>query len=314
MVNVKEKIKQIIKTGGANYYLLWKIYYSGKAFQLKRDPRRYLEGKCKAKYGQSFNLDNPKTFNEKIQWLKLYWYDPLVTMCSDKYAVREYIKNRGLEHILNGIIGVYKNADEIDISLLPNRFVMKCTHGCHMNVICYDKVHFNWKKERGRLNMWLKLNYSYNGGEWVYRDIKPQIVIENFLCDDDNNNIKDYRIFCFNGKPKAIHVDYDVHTNYRRTIFNTKWELQDMEYARPINVHKTIVKPICLDEMLEYAKILSKPFPFVRVDFYVVNGKALFSELTFMPSSGYGKFKPEEYDAVYGSWITLPPKGKLIEY
>jgi hypothetical protein len=162
--------------------------------------------------------------------------------------------------------------------------------------------------------MWQKLNYSYNGGEWNYKDIKPRIIIEKYLVDDLTKDIMDFRIFCFNGKPKEIHVDYSVKDNYSRVIFDTSWKKLNFDYAREDVLKKDIGKPHNLKKMIEYASILSKPFPFVRVDFYEINKKLIFSELTFFPSSGYSTFSPVEYDLKYGQRIKLPEKGQIIRY
>jgi hypothetical protein len=314
MKNVIEYFKDKIRLGGDWTYLIWKIRWGLRGKKLKKNPNKYLESVCRKRFGEQFNIENPRTFNEKLQWLKLYWYNPLVTQCCDKYRVREYLEENGMGHLLNELIGVYDSVDDINIDELPNRFIAKVTHGSHMNVLCKNKSKFNWKKEKGRLNMWLKLNYSYNGGEWGYHDIRPRIIVEKYLIDPNENDLMDFRVFCFNGEPREIHVDYSVQSNYSRIIYDTQWNEVDFIYARPNVIGNKIKKPEKLDEMLTCASKLAKPFPFVRVDFYSIGSKLYFAELTFWLSSGLGKFIPESYDLVYGKRIILPPKGDHVCY
>jgi len=253
------------------------------------------------------DLKNPKSFNEKLQWLKLHWRDPKATQCADKYSVRHYVIEQGYGDILNNLLGVYDNVDDINFDSLPNKFVLKATHGSGMNIICKDKSKLDINNAKKMMMKWLKQNYYYHSFEWVYKDIRPRIVCEEFLEDSEYKDLIDYKFMCFNGEIRCLFIcsDRDNIAGLKVDFYDMDWKLMPFYRYYPNSGNK-IEKPEGFDRMIEYAKILSRPFPFVRVDFYQVNGKIFFGELTFFPGSGMEYFKPELYDYRFGDWIKLP--------
>lgn len=223
----------------------------------------------------------------------------------DKYEVRNYIKNIIGEEYLIPLIGVYDSFEEIDFDKLPNQFVLKCTHDSGGIVICYDKSKFNIDAARKKINKHLKRNYYYSGREWPYKNIKPRIICEKYMVDESGTELKDYKIFCFNGVPRIIQVDFNRFKEHKRNMYDTGWNYIPISYNYPSDSNKLIKKPRNLEDMLKFAKMLSQNYPFVRVDFYSIYNKIYFGEITFYPASGFGIFNPETYDYLLGSWITL---------
>lgn len=278
------------------------------AFKIWPEATFKLEFKRHA--GYKLNLKNPRTFNEKLQWLKLHWYDPKATICADKYSVRQFVEGKGLGHLLNDLYGVYDNVEDIDLDELPNEFVMKVTHGCGQNLICNDKSKLNWNFEKKKFEQWLKTSHYFNSLEWVYRDIQPRIIVEKLIKTADGKPPKDYKIFCFNGEPKCLFVATD------RGEQTTKFDFYDLDWNYiPVKNHypnsgELLPRPAKLEDMIEYSKIISKEFPHVRVDFYFENGKVIFGECTFFHFSGNEPFEPIAFDYEMGSYLELP-KSKL---
>jgi hypothetical protein len=266
--------------------------------------KRIMEMSYYSLFGKRLNLKNPNTFNEKLQWLKINNRNHLITTCADKYSVREYIEQKKLSHILNELYGVYENISEIDISKMPNSFVLKATHGSGWNIICKDKNQINWENEFEKINDWLNTNYYYLGREWAYKNIKPRLIFERYLIDENGEPPKDYKFFCFNGQPKVVQVDLERFKEHKRNMYNMNWELLEFEYSYKSS-KEIIEKPYNFNSMIEIAKVLSEDFPFVRVDLYNIDGEIYFGELTFYPENGQGKFAPEEYDYVIGSELDL---------
>lgn len=255
--------------------------------------------------GERLNIDNPKTLNEKLQWLKLYYYanNPTVIQCADKYRVRDYLKNKGLENLLVPLIGVWKSAEDIDWNVLPKKFVLKCNHGCAYNLICNDVNNFDKKRAVKKLNKWLKEDFGAFNIELHYSGINPHLVIcENYLGED----ISDYKFFCFNGEPKFLYVSNDlVHDRNAQMGFFfldgkkmpvKRGDYADIEYIQP---------PTFFNEMLETAKCLCSEFPFVRVDFFVTSERYYFSELTFTPGACMMQFEPKKYDLEFGEMLDI---------
>lgn len=292
-------------------YAIKRIEDKYKEFCYRRLPdEEFIKKKFKKRFGREPELENPKGYNDKLQWLKLNWYDPLAVKCADKYGVREYVAEKIGAQYLNQLYGVYESVDEIDLEELPKSFVLKATHGCGFNIICKDKTVMKWRKEYRRMRRWLKTNYFWKSREWVYKDIKPRIVCERFLEDKGTGQLLDYKIFCFEGEPKIIQVDFDRFKNHRRNLYDLDWNLLDVEIKYPRDNSVIIEKPDKLELLLDLSRKLSREFPHVRVDFYYVEGKIYFGELTFFHASGTGKFKPEEFDYVMGDWLKLPEKSK----
>ena len=276
-----------------------------KVFRILPD-RLFLKIEFKLRTGSKLNIDNPKSFNEKLQWLKLYDRRPEYTMMVDKYEVRKYVAEKIGEEYLIPLLGVYDSFDEIDFSKLPDRFVLKCTHDSGSNVICRDKSKLDIGTTRAKLNKHLSRNYFWQGREWPYKNVKPRIVCEKYMVDESGIELKDYKIFCFDGEPKLIQVDFDRFRDHKRNIYDLDWNLVDLTIKYPRDPNKTIARPDKLDEMLDVARKLSAGIPHVRVDLYSIGDKIYFGELTFTHGAGYEPFYPESYNELFGSWLKLP--------
>lgn len=251
------------------------------------------------------DLENPKTLNEKMQWLKLYYYpnDSLAIQCTDKYQVREYISHKGLDARLTNLFGVWEDARDIDWDALPDRFVLKCTHGCAYNIICKDKATFNKKAAAKQLNKWLKEDFAAFNVELHYGKIKPRrIIAEEFLGD----NLIDYKFFCFNGEPQFLYISSDlIHDRQAQIGF---YDLNGNKIPLVRDDYKDIddiEMPECLGEMIESAKVLSADFPFVRVDFFRTSTSYAFAELTFTPSAAMMSLNPKKYDKLWGDLLDI---------
>lgn len=267
---------------------------------------RFLKIKYFLIFGKKLKLNNPKTFNEKLQWLKLYNRNPQYTNMVDKYKVKEYISNLIGKEYLIPTLGIYDNFDDIDFEKLPNEFVMKCTHDSGSILICKDKSTIDIKKAKKQFSKTMKHNFFFFGREWAYKNVKPRIIVEKYMEDESLSELKDYKVFNFNGQPKLIQVDFNRFSGHKRNMYNTEWERLDMNLVYKINKDIQIEKPQNLKKILELASILSKNSPFMRTDFYVINDRIYFGEITFYPESGFGKFNPEEYDKILGDLIELP--------
>ena len=223
----------------------------------------------------------------------------------DKYEAKKYVANIiGEEHIIP-ILGVWNKFEEIEFDKLPNQFVLKCTHDSGGICIVKDKETINLKQIKDKIKKSLKRNYYYSGREWPYKNVKPRIIAEKYMEDESNYELKDYKIFCFNGYPRLIMVDSDRFTNHKRNVYDTNWEKVDISINFP-NSDKVFNKPNHLNEMLELSEKLSKNIPFLRTDFYIINDKIYFGELTFFPGSGFQKINPEFFFFFLGKWIELP--------
>lgn len=255
------------------------------------------------KTGKTLDLSNPKSFNEKIQWLKINDSTPLKTKLSDKYLVKDFIKEKIGEEYIIKTLGVWDNFDEINFDLLPNQFVLKCNHGSGYNIIVKDKKNFNKKSAKKKITKWLNEDYSFiNGYEMHYSNIERKIIAEEYISDLETN-LYDYRFFCINGKVEQIWVDILSGTpEHKRNIYNKNWEILNIVVKWP-RLIDNIPKPINLDKMIELSEKLSKDFSLVRVDFYNVQNKIYFGEMTFTSMSGTGKFEPEIEDYKLGEKI-----------
>ena len=271
-------------------------------------PKLTLSIDFKRHVGYKLNLKDPKTYNEKLQWLKLNWFDPKATICADKYTVREFVAEKGLGHTLNELYCVYDCADNINFEELPDQFVMKVTHGCGQNLVCLDKSQINWEAEKKTLNKWLKMSHYYNSLEWVYKGIIPRIVVEKLIQTEDGKLPKDYKVFCFNGEPKCIYVvqDRSMDPDTKRfDFYDCNWNHINVKNHYP-NSEKILPKPKELGRLLDYSRVLSAGFPHARIDFYIENGNIIFGECTFFHFSGHGPFEPMEFDYKMGEYLTLP--------
>jgi hypothetical protein len=250
-------------------------------------------------------LNNPKTFNEKLQWLKVYDRKPEYTRYVDKYEVRSYIKETIGEEYLIPLIGVYNSFDEIDFDILPNQFVLKPNHTSGNVYICKDKSKIDYVKLKKEVNAWMKREYYWVHREWPYKNIKPKIICEDYMVDESGTELKDYKFFCFNGEPKAFFIASDRGIDTRFDFFDLEFNhLPVMQHY--INATKPLKRPPGLEEMIFLSRVLSKGLAHVRIDFYDINGRIYFGEMTFYHFSGFEKFEPIEYDNLFGSWIELP--------
>lgn len=284
---------------------LWRRAVRMKA---KYGNEEYVARSYKRATGHDLDLSAPRRFTEKIQWMKLYYDNPLLITCSDKYAVRGYVESKGYGGILNGLAGVYSDPSQIDTEALPDRFVVKATHGSTWNLIVKDKGEFlrRRKTHYKTFRKWLSRDYSLYGRELHYTYIPPRLIVEEFLEEPGGGEITDYKVFCFGGEPKLVQVDYDRHSAHTRNYFDTGWNLMDMN----VTIHKNRLPagppPENLGEMLEIARVLSEDFAHVRVDLYSVGGKIYFGELTFTDGNGHFSYDPDEADLMLGEWLELP--------
>ena len=272
------------------------------------DDREYLIQKYKSCIGYSLDLDNPQTFNEKLQWLKLYNRKPEYTVMVDKYQVRDYISKKIGAQYLSPLIGVWNYPDELDFDTLPDKFVLKCNHNSGLGMcICKDKSGLNIKKVKAGLKRGLRQDYYLTGREWPYKNVVRKIIAEKFM-KSDAGGLTDYKVHCFNGKPRLILVCKDrfAQTGLTEDFFTPQWEHLDIHRPAHMNAPHKIEKPEKLSEMLTLAEKLSENIPFLRVDFYIIENKIYFSELTFFPASGFEKFVPEQWDMILGSYLQLP--------
>lgn len=249
------------------------------------------------------NLKNPTTYNEKLQWVKLNYNHPLLTKLVDKYTVREYIEKKAPE-LLNELLWQGFDANDIPWDFLPDKFVIKTTHGSGFNIICYDKGKLNKEQCVKKLNGWLKEKFLRCYGEWFYGVEKPRIIIEKFLDAGEGQVPEDYKIFCFNGEPHYIIVDTDRFVEHKRNVYDLKWNFKEGVTLNFPN-DKPIAKPEKLDELIKYAKILSEGFPHVRVDLYLVKGKVYFGEMTFTNGAGFDKIQPRDFDVELGKLFKI---------
>ena len=252
-------------------------------------------------------LGDPQTYNEKLQWLKLYDRKPEYTQMVDKYEAKKYVAAIIGEEYIIPTLGVWDRFEDIDFDALPDCFVLKCTHDSGGLVIVRDKKELDKKAARRKIEHCLGRNYYMNSREWPYKNVRPRIIAEQFMINDSGEELQDYKFMCFNGKVKCCFVCSDRFSaeGLHITILDRDWNV--LPFHRHYHPPKSgLEKPAQYDEMLRLAEQLSKDIPFVRVDLYEINGKIYFGELTFFPGSGLEKFEPESGDYTLGSWIALP--------
>lgn len=313
--DVKEKLEREIEYL-ANYEEALSLPRSAKNYaMLSTLPtskyEAYLAEWFYFKTGLWLNFDNPLTYNEKIQWLKLYDATELKTRLVDKYLVREWVKEEiGEEHLVP-LLGVWDNFDDIDFDALPNQFVLKTNHGSGSVYIVKDKSKLDINDARNKFDGWMSKNFAFGFGfEMQYLNVPPKIIAEEYLEEFDQ--VYDYKFVCFNGECKFIWVDTDRFTGHKRTLFTTDWQVMD-EYIIHPKSDRALPKPKCLEEMIKYAEKMSRDFAHARVDFYEVNGHVYFGEMTFTSSSGTENPTPASFGIQMGNWLTLPEKKPLPE-
>lgn len=311
-ISLQEKArKKLALARNKNIWLLW-LYTEFLRIKGNRSLGKYSDLQAvnriyHAATGRYPDLESPTLFSEKLQWIKLYYQDPLMARCVDKFEVREYIKEQGYGDLLNEFVAVYESVDEIDVDKLPSRFVLKGTHGSGWNLICRDKNDVDWKPWRKVMESWFNYDYFVNGREFVYHRLKPRIICERYL-EDASGGLMDYKFFCFNGEPQFAQANLGRNTQQHvQNFYDMDWKLKPFGKGVRPNPDEKIDKPMHFERMIEIARDLSTPFPFVRVDFYNVDGKIYFGELTFFPNSGKPDFSPSKYDLVVGDMLELPP-------
>lgn len=304
--NKKNTFRRIVKFLKNPYRVFVALTYRGH-FK-KMDDERYLKLFFRGVTGKKLNLKNPQTFNEKLQWLKLYNRKPVYTVMVDKYLVKKYVADIIGEEYIIPTIGVWDNPDDIDFDSLPDKFVLKCNHNSGYGMcICKDKSKLDIQKVREDLKEGLKQQYFYHGREWPYKDVPPRIIAEKFMQDRNYPTLNVFKIFNFGGVPKIIQtIQNDKTKDETIDYFDTDWNRLDLRQNFP-NSKSPLPKPETLSFMLELAKKLSEANKaFLRTDFYEINGKVYFSEFTFFSDCGFAEFYPEHWDALLGSWIKLP--------
>lgn len=271
----------------------------------------FLKLRYRTSMHEKLNLENPQTFNEKLQWLKLYDCRPEYTMMVDKYQVREYIARTIGEEYLIPLLGVWEDPEEIDFDSLPDQFVLKCNHDSGSVILCRDKSTFDVEGAKAKLQKHMKQNLFWWGREWPYKNVKRCVIAEKYMEDGNGNSgLRDYKFFCFNNEPRFLYISQGLENHETARISFFDFEGNSMPFSRSDykSMGQTIDLPETMDQMKSMARLIAKDIncPFVRIDFYSMYGRVYFSEITFFPCSGYLPFEPVEWDYKLGEWIDLP--------
>ncbi|MCQ2802422.1 MAG: glycosyl transferase [Bacilli bacterium] len=290
-------------------YTFKKLFFSFRdhGFLNWINDKTYLKICYKIETGERLNLKQPKTFNEKLQWLKLYYRKKDFSTMVDKYDVKKIISEKIGEQYVIPSIGIYNSFDEIDFDILPNQFVIKLTHNSGGVVICKNKNEFEPGLYKEKFKNLMKQNYFYRGREWPYKNVKPRILVETYMKDGNYDVLPVYKVLNFGGEPKLIQVILNDKTkNETVDYYDVNWKKLDIRQNFP-NSSIVLPKPKKLDEILNLARKLSADFPHIRTDFYIINNKVYFSEYTFFSDCGFKKFIPNNWDLTLGNLIELPP-------
>lgn len=291
------------------------LFYFASRNIIKMDDESYLKLSYKVLMGKKLDLNNPKKFSEKLQWLKLNDRQDIYTTMVDKYEVKEYVARKIGDEYIIPTLEVYSSFDEIDFSKLPENFVLKCTHDSGGNIVCRDKSKLDFLKSKKKIESTMKKNFYYAAREWPYKNVKPRIIVEQFMKDEkQRNGLIDYKFYCFHGKPQFLYVSEGLenHSTAKISFLNLDYSFADFQRPDYQHFRKLPVKPVNYNKMIEIATKLSQNIPFVRVDLYEINNKVYFSELTFSPCGGFMKFEPEKYDEKIGEMIDLNQVGGKI--
>ena len=265
----------------------------------------FVKEEFKLRFNKKLDLDVPKTFNEKLQWLKLNDRKEMYTKMVDKHEVKKYVANIIGEKYIIPTLGIYDRFDDIDFDKLPNQFVMKCTHDSGGLIICKDKNRFDKNAAKKRMNKFLRRNYYYIHREWPYKDVKPKIIIEKYMEDKNSDELIDYKVMCFNGKAKIIFTCTErFGDGLKVTFFDLNWNKLPFERHYPSS-DLEIKKPKNYKKMISLSEKLSQIISFVRIDWYEINGKLFFGEYTFYPGAGLEEFTPKIWDEKLGDLIDL---------
>ncbi len=277
------------------FFKLARRFMSDKAYSRWSLRRAFGEG----------NPDEPRTLNEKLQWLKLYDRRPEYAQMVDKYAVREYVARKIGERYLNPLYQVCDSPEELEYDTFPDAFVLKATHGSAMNILVPSAAKLDRRAAARKMKKWLKSNYYWAGREWIYKHVQPRIVCEKFLMDANGNVPPDFKVFCFNGKPTYVSVDLGRFSTHSRVFYDVNWVRQPFGFRHPLPEYD-LERPERLEEMLAASAALAETLPFARVDFYSMPD-LVFGEITFFPANGTGMFHPQEWDRILGDMLVLPP-------
>lgn len=306
VVNFIKKVKMLFLSIYSKDYRFFLLSKFGKTHNV--DDEEYLKKIYKVRMGKDLNLDNPKTFNEKLQWLKLYDRKPEYTTMVDKYEVKKYVANIIGEEYIIPTLGIWDNVEDIELDKLPNQFVLKCTHDSGSIVICKDKSKLDFEEAKKKLKKGLGRNLFWYAREWPYKDVKPRIIAEKYLSSDREDDLSDYKVLCFHGEPKIIEVHMGrFNGEHTQDCYDKLWNKTNIEQYDLPNSKELIPKPLFLEEMLRLSMLLSKDIIHIRVDWYYTNNKLYFGELTFYDGCGYNQFCGDA-DELLGSWIKLPIK------
>ena len=271
------------------------------------DDKKYLSFSYRMKIGHKLDWNNLQTYTEKVQWLKLYDRKPEYTIMVDKYQVKDYVKERIGEQYIIPTLGVWNEAENIDFSELPNQFVLKCTHDSGGLFICKDKSRINENAIRKEFSKSLKMRFYMEGREYQYKDVKPRIIAETYLEQEDGGAPWDYKVLCFGGKAKLIEVHAGRFSEaHSQTFYDTDWKKTSISQGGKETISKVEQpRPVCFDEMIEKSEILSQGMRHARIDWYVIKNKLLFGEITLYDGSGLEPFTTYEDDLLLGSWIDI---------
>lgn len=310
---MKKKIKNKVKESNFGLSLVLKYHrFREQKLSVLSDEEFAQRVYDKAGLG-SLNLKHPKTFDEKLWWLKINYRDSLMTDCTDKIKVRDFVKSKGLNHILNEIYGIYTSFEEINFKKLPKEFYLKTNQSSATNMYIKNVDNMNISDIKKRMELYLKKNHYSLSREWNYKDIEPKIFAEKVI--KSRHGLIDFRFFCSYGKVKGLTVDIDTadekgehSTEAKRNVYDENFNLMDVRLTRPRFDNSTFSMPENINEMKRYAEILSETFPFCRVDLYNVEGNILFGELTFFHQGGINRISPLSYQLTLGEWIELPKK------
>lgn len=270
------------------------------------DDKAYLEDLFREFAGYELNLEHPRTFNEKLQWLKLFDRRPEYPLMVDKFEVKKLVSNKISEINVINTIGIWDSYDNIPFDTFPDSFVLKCTHDSGSVLVVKEKSEFDPAFYRDRFNNALSRNYYYSCREWPYKNVQPRIMAEEYKEVPGKKSLPVYKFFCFNGKPKIIQaIENDKQKDEVIDYYDTDWQLLELRQNYP-NSPNGMDRPVNLGKMLEYAEILSEGHPFIRVDFYEIDNKVYFSEFTFFSDAGFASFTPPKWDKILGEYIKLP--------
>lgn len=297
-----ERLKRILSNPGIVFLGL-----GGRGFFKWMSDRTYLKIAYRLNLHEKLNLEKPEGYNAKLQWIKLYDHRPEYVRMVDKYEAKKYVSSIIGEQYIIPTIGVWDHFDDIEFNLLPDRFVLKCTHDSGGLIICKSKKNFDYESAKKKIESCLKRSYYWQGREWPYKKVKPRIIAEEYMEDSVTHDLRDYKFFAFDGVVRALFIATERQTAGEDTkfdFFDMNFRHLDLKHGH-MNAKTPPRKPVNFEKMKELAAILSKGYPQMRIDFYEVNGKIYFGELTLFHHGGMVPFQPPKWDKVFGEWISL---------